>query len=101
MAFLDVYDDLYYRIIAGRVAAAIDAALGPDVMSYRLDRDPPAWSCRRIKQAFTLRRQRGAELLTDGKCEALMITDIRHYFPSITHELLAAVLRRIGRRLGR
>ena len=95
MAFLDVYDDLYYRIITGRVAAAIDSALSPDVMSYRLECDPPAWSCRDPKRAFQLRRQRGAELLADRKCTALMITDIRNYFPSITPELLTAVLEHI------
>ena len=96
MAFLDVYDDLYYRIITGRVAAALDAALNPDVMSYRLECGPPAWSCRDPKQAFLLRKQRGGELLADDRCAALMITDIRHYFPSITPQLLAAVLRHIG-----
>ena len=95
MAFLDVYDTLYFRIITGRVATAIDRALSPDVMSYRLERDSPAWSCRDIKHAFRLRTQRGAELLADRSCTALMITDIRNYFPSITPELLTEVLEHI------
>lgn len=95
MAFLDVYDALYFRIITGRVAAAIDAALSPDVMSYRLERDQSAWSCRDIKEAFRLRTERGAELLANRDCTALMVTDIRNYFPSITPELLTEVLEHI------
>ncbi|WP_420442888.1 RNA-directed DNA polymerase [Candidatus Poriferisodalis sp.] len=92
MTCLDPYDDLYYRIITGRVAAAIDAALGPEVLSYRLVDAPPAWTCRAPRQAFELRQQRGAALLADHRCGALLITDIRHYFPSITPEALSAVL---------
>ena len=95
MTFLDVYDSLYFRIIAGRVATAIDRALGPDVMSYRLEHDAPAWSCRDIKQAFQLRAQRGAQLLADRRCTALMITDIRNYFPSISPDLMTEVLEHI------
>ena len=95
MAFLDVYDALCFRIITGRAATVIDAALSPDVMSYRLKSDPPAWSCHEIKQAFELRRQRGAELLADPECTALMVSDIRNYFPSITPELLTEVLEHI------
>ena len=95
MAFLDVYDSLYFRIIAGRVATVIDRALSPDVMSYRLEHDAPAWPCRDIKQAFQLRAQRGAQLLADRRCTALMITDIRNYFPSISPDLMTDVLEHI------
>ena len=95
MAVLDVYDDLYYRIITGRVASAVDAALSPDVVSCRLESDPPAWSCRGVNEAFGRRRQRGAELLADRRCAALVVTDIRNYFPSITPGMLTEALEHI------
>ena len=92
MAWLNPYDDLYFRIVVGRAAAAIDAALGSDVFSYRLEDEPPGWSVQDVRRAFHLRRERGEALLADGRCKAMAVTDLRHYYPSIAPEALIATL---------
>ena len=96
MAWLNPYDDLYLRIVAGRVATAIDAALGRDVFSYRLAGEPPGWSVKNRKQSFELRRDRGRELLADERCDALGVADVRHYYPSIAPDVLMDALCQIA-----
>lgn len=94
MAWLNLYDELLLRIIVGRVASSIDAALGPDVLSYRLVDQPPGWSVQDIREAFRLRRERGKRLLADECCIALAVTDLRQYYPSITPEVVMEALRK-------
>ena len=94
MAWLHPYDEIFLRIIVGRVASAIDAALGPDVFSYRLVDPPPGWSVQDVREAFRLRRERGKRLLADECCIALAVTDLRHYYPSITPEVVVEALRK-------
>ena len=96
MAWLNPYDDLYLRIVAGRVATAIDTALGRDVFSYRLADKPPGWSAKSRKQSFELRRDRGRELLADERCDALGVADVRHYYPSIAPDVLMDALCQIA-----
>lgn len=88
MAWLNPYDEVYLRIIVGRAAATIDAALGPDVFSYRLEDDAPGWSVQDVKRAFELRRERGEALLGDRRCNAMAVSDMRHYYPSVVPEAL-------------
>ncbi len=92
MAWLNPYDDLYFRIIVGRVARAVEAALGPDVFSYRLADDPPAWSVRDVRVAFRLRRERAQELLAEAGCNAIAVADLRHYYPSVEPEVVMNAL---------
>ena len=94
MAWLNPYDELFLRIIVGRVASSIDAVLGPDVFSYRLVDQPPGWSVQDVREAFRLRRERGKRLLADECCIALAVTDLRQYYPSITPEVVMEALRK-------
>jgi len=96
MAWLHPYDDLYLRIAVGRVALAVEAALGPDVFSYRLADDPPAWSVRDARVAFRLRRERARELFSEAGCNAIAVADIRNYYPSVEPEVVMDALRRAG-----
>ena len=92
MTWLNPYDDLYLRIVIGRVALAVEAALGPDVFSYRLADDPPGWSVRDVRESFRLRRERARALLSEACCNAMAVTDLRHYYPSITPEVIIDAL---------
>ena len=92
MAWLNPYDDLYLRIVVGRVALAIEAALGPDVFSYRLADDPPGWSTRADRQSFELRRERARELFSEVGCNAIAVADLRHYYPSVEPEVVMDAL---------
>ena len=96
MAWLNPYDEVYLRIIVGRAATAIDAALGPDVFSYRLQDDAPGWSVQDVKRAFELRRERGEALLADRRCNAMAVSDMRHYYPSVVPEALTGALDRVA-----
>ena len=93
MAWLNPYDDLNLRIFVGRVALEVEAALGPDVFSYRLQHDPPAWSVRDVRVAFRRRRERAQELLADASCKAIAVADLRHYYPSVEPEVVMEALR--------
>ena len=92
MAWLNPYDELYYRIIVGRVASTVDAALGQDVYSYRLRDTSPAWVIEDARQAFQRRLERGKRLLSDQRCNAMAVSDIRNYYPSIKPQILETVL---------
>ena len=92
MAWLNPYDDLYLRILVGRVALAIEAALGPDVFSYRLADDPPGWSTRADRQSFRLRRERARALISEAGCNAIAVADLRHYYPSVEPEVVMDAL---------
>ena len=93
MAWLNPYDDLYLRIVVGRVALAVEAALGPDVFSYRLADDPPGWSVRNAGKSFGLRRERARELFSEAGCNAMAVADLRHYYPSVDPRVLVDALR--------
>ena len=96
MAWLNPYDELYYRIIVGRVASTVDAALGQDVYSYRLRDTSPAWVIEDARQAFQRRLERGKQLLSDPRCNAMAVFDIRNYYPSIKPQFLETVLDQTG-----
>jgi len=96
MAWLNPYDELYYRIIVGRVASTVDAALGQDVYSYRLRDASPAWVTKDARQAFQRRLERGKQLLSDPRCHAMAVSDIRNYYPSIKPQILETVLDQTG-----
>ncbi len=96
MAWLNPYDELYYRIIVGRVASAVDAALGQDVYSYRLRETSPGWAVEDVRQAFRRRLERGKQLLSDPRCNAMAVSDIQSYYPSIKPQILETVLGHTG-----
>lgn len=96
MAWLNPYDDLHLRIVVGPVALAVEAALGPDVFSYRLADDPPAWSVQDVRVAFGLRRERARELLAAAGCNAMAVADLRNYYPSVEPEVVMDALRQAG-----
>lgn len=88
MTWLNPYDDLLLRIIVGRVALAIEAALGTDVFSYRLADGPPAWSVRHERESFRLLRERARELYSAARCNAIAVADLKNYYPSIETSIL-------------
>ena len=96
VAWLNPLDDLYFRILVGRVASIIDGALGSDVFSYRLQTDPPGWSVLDGSKPFGLRTERGEALFADGRCNAMGIADIRHCYPSIRLQVLSEALGKRG-----
>ena len=96
MAWLHPYDDLYLRILAGRVATAIDTALGRDVFSHRLATKPPGWSVKNRNKSFDLMRDRGRALLADERCDALGVADVKNYYPSIAPDVLMDALCQIA-----
>lgn len=96
MAWLNPYDDVYLRIIVGRVAGAIEAALGPDVFSYRIENEAPGWTVQASKQALKRRRGRGEALLADRRCNAIGVSDIRRYYPSIVPETVTEALCKVA-----
>ena len=93
MAWLNPYDDLYLRILVGRVAPAVESALAPDVFSYRLADDPPGWSVRDVRESFRLLRERARELYSEALCNAIASADVRNYYPSIEPGVLMDALR--------
>ena len=96
VAWLNPLDELYFRILVGRIASIIDGALGSDVFSYRLQTDPPGWSVLDGSKPFRLRTERGEALFADGRCNAMGIADIRHCYPSIRLEVLSETLGKRG-----
>lgn len=93
---MDPFDELWLRILVGRVLCAVDAALdangNAEVFSYRPESMVPAWSLIGHRTAHRLRRQRGDELLADEQCKGVGTLDIRHYYPSVTPDALASAL---------
>ena len=96
VAWLNPLDEVYFRILVGRVASIIDGALGSDVFSYRLQTEPPGWSVLDGSKPFRLRTDRGEALFADGRCNAMGIADIRHCYPSIRLEVLSETLGKRG-----
>ena len=92
MAWLNPYDDLLLRIIVGRVALAVEAALGADVFSYRLADGPPAWSVRHERVSHRLLRRRARELYSAARCNAIAVADVKNYYPSIEQSILTDAL---------
>ena len=92
MAWLNPYDDLFLRILVGRVALAVEAAMGPDVFSHRLADGPPGWSVRDARESFELLREHAWALLSEACCNAIAVADLRHYYPSIAPEVLMDAL---------
>ena len=92
MAWLNPYDELYYRIVVGRLSSYMNSKLAPDVFSYRLQNDHPAWRIQDTNYAFNLRKERGKELLSKPTCKALGTGDVRNYFPSLSPEIILRCL---------
>ena len=91
---MDPYDEVLLRIVVGRVAPALEAALNrsADVFSYRLERFPPAWTTIHYTDAQRMRRDRATELLSADDCVAMGTLDQRHYYPSIKPDVVASVV---------
>lgn len=96
VVWLNPLDELYFRILVGRVASIVDGALDSDVYSYRLQTDPPGWSVLGRRKSFRLRTERGEALFADGRCNAMGIADIRLCYPSIRLEVLLEALGKRG-----
>ncbi len=93
---LHPFDELYYRIVVGRMADAIDVALSPGVLSYRLANQSPGWQIQSVKDAQTTRRNRANVLLADERCAAIGVADIRNYYATLAHDTLASLLAKVG-----
>ena len=91
---MDPYDELWYRVLVGRVITSVERALkGPaEVFSYRVESTVPAWRLVDHRTAHRLRRERGKELLHRASCKGIGTLDVRHYYPSVVPTALADVL---------
>jgi len=91
---MDPYDEIFYRVMVGRLAFAIDRAVGrsADVFSYRLNTRPPGWTTLPHRDAHRSRKARARDLMSDSQCVALGTLDVRHYYPSILPDAMASVL---------
>lgn len=97
ITWMDLFDELWYRIQMGQIVDEIEASLqGPaEVFSYRILNTTPAWSVRPNKEAWTLWRNRSFELLEMINCRAIGSFDIRNYYPTIFPDKVASVLAEI------
>lgn len=94
LTWMDPFDEVWMRILVGRMVASIDASLdiAAEVFSYRLESSIPAWRLMDHRTAHRLRRARGAELLAQDHCKGVGTLDVRHYYPSVTPDSLAGML---------
>lgn len=95
LAVCDPYDEVVYRALVGRVAPAVEAALGPEVMSYRVAESGPEWRLRSRKYDDSRRLLVSAAQMNAGFA-GLGTLDVRGYYPSIRPDALAKVLSSIG-----
>lgn len=93
LSCLHPLDELWFRILGGRVAPAIQRSVEPtEVLSYRLTQQPPEWRLENANQAFNERRVTAQRFLNDPHCEALGTLDIRQYYPTIVPQVVASAL---------
>jgi hypothetical protein len=94
---LHPYDELSLRVLVGRIAAPVSAAVDRSVVfSAELSGRPPAWTLAPHGPAHRRRQQRGLELLAAQDCVGLLALDVRDYFGSVTPEQLGPELVRMG-----
>ena len=95
---LDPFDELWSRILLGKMVDPIEASLqgSAEVLSYRIVGDVPAWSVCSLKKVWPAFRNRSIKLLNQANCRAMGTFDIRWYYPSIAPDKIALMLARIG-----
>lgn len=94
VTWMDPLDELWYRILVGRMVRAIESSLakGPaEVFSSRVVETLPAWVVQ-SKGVWPMFDKRTLKLLSKACCRAMGTFDIRHYFPSIVPDQIASVL---------
>ena len=97
LASLHPLDELWYRILGGRIAAHVQRMIDPsEVLSYRLAEQPPEWRVEDVNRAFTLRQTLALQFLSDPHCKAMGTLDIRKYYPSIKAEVVSSSLAQAG-----
>ena len=98
VVWMDPFDELQYRILAGRMAGKMEEIVQRygEVFSHRIIKVQPAWSVRHHQQAWRRFNKRSNKLLSKASCRAMGTFDIRHYYPSITPDKVASVLTSIG-----
>lgn len=98
LTWLNPYDEILYRVLTGRVAAAVERSLDTYdrvVVSNRLVSVPPAWNYARLSEAYRERKANGLAIGSAFNCRALLKLDVKDYYPSLRPTVLASVLRRI------
>jgi len=103
MIWMDPVDELWMRILVGRVVKPIESVInraareaGVEVLSYRVASFVPAWQLKEHRSAYKWRRNRGLELLGRERCTGVGTLDIRQYYPSTGPDELAEALIRIS-----
>ena len=98
VTYMDPYDELRARILLGGMVDQIEASLqgNAEVLSYRIIDNALAWSVCSLQEAWSKFRNRSIELLNEANCNAMGTFDIRHYYPSITPDMVASMLTSVG-----
>ncbi len=88
----DPLDDLALRYLAGPAVAHTDALLSRQVLTYRLDKNPPGWRCRLPGPSVARRRDEARAFVLSDSFGGLGVSDIRSFYNSIDRVVLAALL---------
>jgi hypothetical protein len=95
MAILSRHDAIRWHDLAGRVASALQARLGAEVLTNRVHHDRGGWRLAGLGSAL-----RGARLAARRLAAPLLLrTDVEDFYASVTPSVLAASLLRAGSEL--
>src|SRR5262249_46454105 len=92
----DVFDEIRYRVLVGRVADAIDDALDDDVVANRLIRSSPGWRLRGAKYAHGDRRSSIRDRIARTQYAGAGAFHVRNFYASGVLEILGAELLNCG-----
>ena len=93
---LDVYEQVVYRSLAGRVVVPIEESLGNEVQSCRLAAYPPGWRVFHHGYGGDRNRAREKAFVDSDSFGAFATLDVRHFFPSISTAVLATSIAQLG-----
>lgn len=89
MAIIDPYDELAVRVATGLFIEDVDQILpaSPIVSSHRLGKRPPGWAFNHPKSAHKSYRRHLSSMVQPATFCALLVTDVRQCYPSITYDV--------------
>jgi hypothetical protein len=88
-------DEVAYRLLGGRLAEYTEAALGPEVLSYRARAFGPGWRTKNFRYGGRVRRTSVVRLM-DAHFTGVGALDIRNYYPSLCNQVVVEPLLAAG-----
>lgn len=89
-------DEVVFRLLGGRLIEFADAALGPEVVSYRALTIGAGWRTKDFRYGGRLRRSAFAGAHADRAFVGVGTLDVRNYYPSLRFGVIDDVLRETG-----